>query len=318
MADNQREMEMNGEGAHHAAVLGSSGFIGTYLTLELLKAGYHVHLLSHKINPDFVSVRGRVTTVSGAIEDEDSLIRCFTGCRTVFHLVGIIAETRDKTFQRTVADGTAKVVAAAKKCGVQKIIYLSALGTEEKAVSRYFRAKWEAEQHIIRSGLGFAIFRPSIVYGIEDKFINMLADMIRRGPAVPVIGDGLYEIQPVYVEELCAVAARAALKDETTGQIYEVVGPERLTYLALLDIIMRIVGKKRSIIHVPVFAARGAAWMMGKVIKPAPLTGDMINMLLAGSTGDGGKVEKAFGVKFTSLETQLQKYLGRRDGKQRI
>lgn len=318
MSDGQPDLENDREVAGHVAVLGGSGFIGTYLTLELLKAGYYVHLLSHKVNPDFVSVRGRVTTTPGAIEDETSLERCLAGCHVVYHLVGIIAETRNKTFQQTVADGTAKVVAAAQKCGVRKIIYLSALGTKGNSVSRYFRTKWEAEQHIIHSGLGYTIFRPSIVYGIEDKFINKLADMIRRLPVVPIIGDGHYRLQPVYVEELCAVMAAAAFKDATDGRVYDIVGPEPLTYLETLDILMRITGKRRPVVHIPVSWAKGAAWFLEKIIKPAPLTRDMITMMLTGSEGDGSLAEKTFGVKFSSMETQLQKYLGREHGGKRI
>jgi uncharacterized protein YbjT (DUF2867 family) len=303
----------NGPDANHEtqaiAVLGSGGFIGTYLTLNLLRMGDRLHLLSHKTNPDFVSPGGQIRTFHGSIEDEESLVRCFTGCDLVYHLVGIIAETRTKTFQKTVAGGTAKVVSAAQSAGVKKIIYLSALGTTSDAESLYFKSKWQAEQHIITSGLRYTIFRPSIVYGKEDKFINKIADMVRRLPVLPVIGGGHFRLQPVYVEELCAVMAVAGRKDFTIGKTYEVGGPEPLTYMEILDIIQRVLGRRRIRVHIPMAMIRSAAAILELVMKPAPLTRDMLKMMVAGSTCDQTVVEKEFGVKFSRLEAQLQGYL---------
>jgi len=294
------------------AVLGGGGFIGTCLVLDFLHMGSRLKVLSHKTNPDFVSPAGRLEMVHGSIEDEASLLSCFSECDQVYHLVGIIAETKTATFQKTVADGAAKVVSAALKAGVKKIFYLSALGASADAMTKYHQTKWEAEQHIIHSGLDYTIFRPSIVYGVRDKFINRLASMVRRLPVIPVIGDGRYRLQPVYVEELCAVMAISSREAFTSGGIYEIGGPEPLTYLEILDIIMRVLNRRRPVVHIPVILAKGAASVMELVLKPAPLTRDQLKMMEAGSTCDHTIVEKAFGVLFSPLEQQLQKYLGRR------
>ncbi len=293
------------------AVLGGSGFIGSYLVLNLLQMGYHLHLLVNRTNPDLVSPTGRISTFRGSIEDEQALAECFAGCEVVYHLVGLIAETRTKTFQKTVVEGTEHVVAAARKAGVKKVIYLSALGAGPDKASRYYRTKHQAEQQVVSSGLDYTIFRPSIVYGLQDKFINMLARMIRRSPVIPVIGDGEYRLQPVYVEELCAVMARASREGFTSGRIYEIGGPEPLTYLEILDIIKRILNKKRMTVHIPVFMARWGARVLESFLKPAPLTTDQIAMLAAGSTCDQTIAEKDFKVKFSALESQLRKYMGK-------
>lgn len=294
-----------------AAVLGSGGFIGGYLVLSLSQMGHSLNLLSHRTPPDFVSPRGRIKAFQGSIEDETSLTSCFEGCSRVYHLVGIIAETRTKTFQKTVAEGTARVVSAAQKAGVEKIIYLSALGTTADAASEYFRTKYQAERHIINSRLDYTIFRPSIVYGIGDRFINRIASLVRFSPIVPVIGDGLYKLQPVYVEELCAIMSVASVQDSTSRKIYEIGGPDQLTYLEILDIIKRVMHRKRLVMHIPLSLARMAAYILEKIIKPAPLTMDQLKMMAAGSICDHTVAEKEFGVRFSSLETQLQKYMGK-------
>jgi NADH dehydrogenase len=291
------------------AVLGASGFIGTYLVLNLTQMGYRLSLLSHQKDPDFISPRGQIETQQGSIDDEESLLECFRGCDMAYHLVGIIAETRTKTFQKTVIEGTARVVSAAKKAGIKKLAYLSALGTAGNAGTRYHQSKWDAEQHIINSGLDYVIFRPSIVYGVGDKFINMIARMIRRSPFVPVIGDGQYKLQPVYVEELCAVMAMASSKESASGRIFDIGGPEQLTYLEIVDIIKRTLNLKRGTLHIPLALARMAAYILERILKPAPLTRDQLKMMEAGSTCDQTVAEKEFGVRFSTLETQLQKYL---------
>jgi uncharacterized protein YbjT (DUF2867 family) len=299
------------------AVLGASGFIGGHLVLHLTHLGYRLNLIAHKTDPDFISPRGRIKTVKGSIDDEASLAQGFEGVDIVYHLVGIIAETRTRTFQKTVADGTARVVSAAHKADVKKIVYLSALGTREEADSEYFRTKWEAEQHIVESGLDYTIFRPSIVYGLGDKFINKIADMVHSLPVVPVIGDGRYKFQPVYVEELCIVMAMAAEAKFTSRKIYEIGGPEQLTYLEVLDIIGRVLNRRRPVIHLPMCLVRSGAFLMEKILKPAPITRDQLKMMAAGSTCDQTAAEEAFGVKFSPLEMQLIKYMGNKDARRK-
>jgi NADH dehydrogenase len=163
----------------------------------------------------------------------------------------------------------------------------------------------------MQSGLDYVIFRPSIVYGVEDDFINKIAGMLKFSPVAPVIGDGKYQFQPVYVEELAAITAFAADKDFVSEKIYEVAGPEKLTYLELLNIIMRVLNKRRPVVHVPFSLAHAAAAVLEKIIKPAPLTTDQLAMMRAGNTCDHTVVEREFGVTFTPVEQQLRKYLGK-------
>ena len=291
------------------AVLGAGGFIGSSLVFYLMQLGYKLHILVNSTRPDITSIRGQVEMFNGSIEDEQSLRTCFEGCDAVYHLVGIIAETRQKTFEGTVAEGTRKVVAAAKVSGVKKIYYLSALGATKNSPSKYFRAKWAAERAIIDSGLDYTIFRPSIVYGQGDSFLNKLAKMIRLSPLIPVIGDGKYKLQPVFVEELCAIMADSTRREFSAHKIYEIGGPDQLTYLEILDILKTVLDIKKTNIHLPLPLMRLMAGILEFFMKPAPLTRDQLLMMAAGSICDQTIVEKEFGVAFSSLETQVPKYM---------
>lgn len=291
------------------AVLGGSGFIGSHLVLQLLQLGYSLNILSNKTRPDLISLRGQINVFEGNIEDISSLEKCFEDCDAVYHLVGIISETKYKTFEKTVEAGTQNVVEAAKKCGVSKIFYLSALGTSFDAQSFYFQTKWAAEEAVKNSGLDYTIFRPSIVYGAEDDFINKIVKMMKYSPLIPVIGDGLYKFQPVYVDELCAVMALSSQRDITSRKTYEIGGPEQLTYLEILDIIKNIIGIKKYNVHLPFGLVKFAASVLEKIFKPAPITVDQLNMMSAGSICDHTIVEKEFGARFSRMEFQLSGYL---------
>lgn len=293
------------------SIVGGTGFVGSYLVLDLLQRGYSLHLLINQTDPGLVSPGGRIKSFKGSIENEQVLCECFAGSDIVYHLVGLIAETRHKTFKGTVAEGTAGLVSAARKTGVRRIIYLSALGAAKDSKSIYFQTKGDAEQHVMNSGLDYTIFRPSIIYGLEDKFINRIARMVKLLPIVLVIGNGRYRFQPVYVEELCAVMTRAAEADFASHKIYEIGGAQALTYNEIIDIIKRILKCRRGTIHLPVALVRSMAVLLMAVSKPAPLTVDQINMMWTGSTCDSSLAEKDFGVKFSSFENQLSKYLRR-------
>ena len=291
------------------AVLGGSGFIGSHLVMQLLKVGCRLNLLTNKTKPDFISPGGRILKVNGSIESYENLRQCLIGCQAVYHLVGLIAETKEKSFEKTVVGGTSNVVRAAGDEGVKKVFYLSALGTEEQALSLYHQTKWKSERTIIDSGLDYTIFRPSVVYGEEDKFVNMIARMFRFLPIIPVIGDGLYKLQPIYVDELCYVMVKAMQDDNSDRKIYELGGPRQLTYIEFLDIIGQTLNKKRVKIKIPFALAKMVARIMEKMIRPSPLTVDQIRMLSAGSICDNTKVGEDFGVEFSTLESNLKRYL---------
>lgn len=291
------------------AILGGSGFIGSSLVFKLLHIGARINFLTHRSDPDLLSPGGQIKFFKGDINDSKSLENCFSGCAALYHLVGIIAETKSQTFQKTVLEGTEAVIHAARKTGVKKIIYLSALGTNLHAKSNYHRTKYGAEQLIIKSGLDYTIFRPSVVFGSGDQFINMIARMVRQFPVVPVIGDGQYKLQPVFVEDLTTIMALSLARSQSSNKLYEVGGPEALTYLEILDIIKQILNKRRPNIHLPVSLMRLIASVLERFLTPAPITVDQLKMMEAGSTCDETLVEKEFEFKFTTLEKQLPAYL---------
>ncbi|NBS88049.1 MAG: NAD-dependent epimerase/dehydratase family protein, partial [Verrucomicrobia bacterium] len=157
-------------------VTGGTGFVGREICSALTSEGLSVRAVA-RTAPSHLPAG--VEFFSGDITRPESLRTAFRGAKAVVHAVGIIREHGDQSFERVHLQGTADVVAAARAAGIPRFLYLSALGTRPMAASRYHQTKWGAEEIVRHSGLGYTIFRPSLVYGKEDDFTTRLASLMQ-------------------------------------------------------------------------------------------------------------------------------------------
>lgn len=290
------------------AVTGATGFVGRHLVTRLLADGEEVTAVIHRTHPEWLR-SSAAEARSASVGDLSSLSSAFAGSEVVYHLVGIIAETRQNTFSRTVAEGTKNVVAACRKAGVAKLIYLSAMGTSAEAPAKYHQTKLVAEEAVIASGLDYVILRPSVIYGPGDGFVSLLSRMIRLTPVLPVIGSGRYRLQPVFVDDLMTVMTGCLRIEGAWGEIIDVGGPQKLEYLEILSIISSALHRKRMNFFVPTVVAKAAATVLEQIMKPAPLTVDQLTMMEMGSTGNIEKMKKLFELQPINLKDGLSNYL---------
>lgn len=257
---------------------GGTGFVGGHVRRALLGAGHSVRLLVHRRHE---GVEEGVEQAEGDVTRLETFGPAVEGCDGTINLVGIIREfpARGMTFEKLHVEATKNMLEAARRAGIRRHLQMSALGSRPNATSRYHQSKWRAEEFVRASGLDWTIFRPSIIFGPKDDFINKLAGYIRSYPAVPVIGDGKYRLQPVSADDVARCFALALEKPETAGQAYELCGPDRITYNDMLDTIGRIIGKG----HVP--KIQNPLGIM-KLVVPVmqgfsffPVTMDQITML---------------------------------------
>jgi len=291
------------------AVTGGTGFVGRNLVSRLLKDNHEITVLSNRRSAqDFFGDKVRV--VSGSVHNLTDILPAFQGSQVVYHLVGIIAETRKNTFEKTVAEGTKNVVAACREAGVTKVIYLSSLGTSAEARSAYHKTKYRAEQSVINNGLEWVILRPSIIYGKSDGFLTIMSKIIRGLPFVPIFGDGKYKLQAIHIDDLTEALAQAALNSKAVGQIIDLGGPEQLEYVQVINYLKKALGKKRLNFHIPFGVIRPVAGLMELFLKPAPLTRDQLTMLKMGNTCDISKMKELFGIEPIRFEDGLRKVYG--------
>ena len=273
-------------------LIGGTGYVGDAMRHRLREAGHRVTLLVRpSSSPERYEQEG-FATVQGDVTDPTSLTRALERVRpdVVINLVAVIKEKGKATFEQMNYRGTVHVVDAMRQTGINRILQMSAIGAGNLPAYPYHYTKWKAENYVKDSGMLWTIFRPSIVFGPgqHEQFVGQLADVVRMkmAPVVPVVGDGMSRFQPVHLDDVAAAYERALRDPETTtGQIYELAGPDVLTYEEILDECARVLGSQKRKVHVPVGLMKPAAALMGAVpFIEAPVTTEQLKMLKLDNT----------------------------------
>ncbi len=288
-------------------ISGGTGFVGEHLCRTLRERGHQLRLLVHRRRG--ADERG-IEYVTGDITDLKSCAAEMSGCDAIVNLVGIIREFPGKgtTFERLHVQVTANLLTAAALNGINRYLQMSALGTRAGAVSAYHQTKWRAEESVRKSSMEWTIFRPSLIFGPHDGFINMLAAQLRLTPIMPVIGNGRYRLQPIHVDDVVRCFALALEMPETVRQTYELCGNDRVTYEELLDMIAASLGRSRPFKpHLPLGVMQMIIPLLQK-IPLFPITMDQLQMLLEESICDN-KWPSMFGFEPRRLQDGIDEYL---------
>lgn len=289
---------------------GASGFVGKNLAARLVEDGYRLTCMVRRPDePGADYLRGLgAELVTGDILNADSVTRAARQVEpdTFIHLVGIILERGTATFEKIHVKGTLNALDAASQVGVRRFLHMSALGAGPDGATEYFRTKWQAEEAVRASGLAYSIFRPSTIYGPGGDFINMLFRQVRLLPAVPVLGNGRYRMQPVSVFDVAACYSSAITNDRTIDREFELCGPEPLEYNRMIDIIAEVMGKRRVKVHIPMPLVRPVALISEKLMPKPILTRDQLTMLLAESVCDQSSIREVFGIEPTGFAEGLR------------
>ncbi len=235
------------------AVTGATGFVGSHVVRTLVERGWEVRALSRsREKAAQLRERDGVSVVFGDINEADALAQLVRGCDAVIHLVGIIREAKGQKFDGMHVEATQNVISACKRGGVSRLIHMSALGVDDEGTPKYQKTKFKAEQAVRSSELDWTIFRPSLIHGPSGEFTQMLAQWC-RGEIAPWIGIPYFrrpeaeervplggvdyidpEVQPIVVTDVAAYFVDALERRETIGEIFNLVGSERMTWPALL------------------------------------------------------------------------------------
>jgi len=282
---------------------GGTGFVGSEVLRQLLAAGHSVRCLVRSGSEEKLAVKEGVEIHNGDVTMANTLQGAMEGCDAVMHLVGIIRDfpTRGITFQRFHVEATRNMVNAATSQGVKRYIQMSANGSRSEASSLYHRSKWDAEELVRGSALQWTIFRPSVIFGPGGEFVTMLADMVRKLPVVPVLGDGKYRLAPIAVSEVAVSFVKALNDAASIGKSYNCCGPESYSYDELLDVIGQALGKKRVCkLHQPLLLMKPVISMF-ESIPQFPITSNQLTMLLEGNVCDQQIWAEHFGIQPTSF-----------------
>jgi len=305
-------------------VTGGSGFVGRAVLRELLRRGWTpVCVVRDPRRAErMAAVEPRaVEWVEGDLLDGVPPRNVAAGTSAAIHLVGIIVEdpSRGQTFRRVHVEATRNVLAACRHGGVERFIHMSALGARSDAVGEYHRTKHAAEDLVRESGLRWTIFRPSVIHGPDGEFMRLMRKLAcdLLPPFMPHFGNGLARLQPVAVEDVAYCFVEALHRPRTVGQIYELGGPEAMTWRELYRICREVLPGARQwkpVLGQPVPLAKLlAATLMKTRLVPAAwrFNRDQVVMSQEDSVCDIRPVEEAFGIRLRRFRSMLESYASR-------
>jgi uncharacterized protein YbjT (DUF2867 family) len=293
------------------AVAGGSGFIGRAIVRRLAEiAELGVRVLSR----DPERARARIGAHEGLefapadVTDAARLAEALAGADTIVNAVQfdgypIEKPRRGLTFNRVDYGGTVALIAAAKRAAVSNFVYISGAAADDRSTNPGFRSKGRAERALRDSGLSYTILRPSLVYGPEDRVINGLARAIRYAPMMLVPGDGRQKMQPVLVDDIATCVA-LTMGGRGRNGVYEIGGPDVMSFDALVRLVMKITGRRRPIVHLPEPLLRAAGTIAQK-LPGAVFSPDVVDFLMADNRCNIKPLVAEFGLKLTPARAGL-------------
>lgn len=282
-------------------ITGSTGFIGRHLIKALMGKGYNLRcLVRTKEGADFCKAMGFQFHI-GDITDKESIKGALEDVSMVAHLVGIISEKGRQTFKEVHLRGTENLLNESKKEGIKHFFFQSALGADPNSWAVYLKTKAIAEELVRESGIPFTIFRTSLVIGSEDGFTQKIKGIISSlSPFIPIPGHGDTRFQPLYVEDWVRCFMKIIDNPEYRGKIYELGGPQHLTYKEMVTAIRDAMGSAKPIIHIPPALVKVSASLLGIA------TAEQIRLLNVDNITELQSVKKNFGFEPLGFKEALR------------
>lgn len=233
-----------------ACVLGGSGFVGRHVCHALAAAGYRLRVATRDREraKEQLILLPTVDVSAVNVHEPGQLAEFVSGADAVINVVGVLHDGRGaRGFQAAHVELVRKVVAACRSRGVGRLLHMSSLGSARDGPSRYLRSKGEAEAIVRESGLAWTIFRPSVVFGPGDSFLNLFATVLRFSPVVALACPGA-RFQPVYVEDVAAACVRGLADLGSFGRSYDLCGPRVYTLRELVEYVGAVTGRRRRVL----------------------------------------------------------------------
>lgn len=307
------------------AIIGGTGFVGSYLVDALIEAGHEPSLLVRPGSESKVLHADQCRLVAGSLSDQKSIEETVAQCDAVIYNAGILREypRQGISFESIQYRGVVDVVDAAVKAGVKRFLLMSANGISPPKTP-YQDTKCRAEDYVKQSGLTYTIFRPSVIFGDPrgnmEIATQLYEDMIRV--PIPAVGfhtglrpsTGAVMMSPVHVQDVADAFVRCLDNTSAFGQMYALGGPQEISWTGMLERIAEAVGKKKIILPMPISIMQVAATLFDWI--PAfPVTRDQLTMLAAGNTAPDQTLRPLIDREPIPFDSETLAYL---HGRQRV
>lgn len=268
-------------------ILGGTGFVGTRLVSRLIREGHRVTVLTRnrELHKHLLVLPG-LSLLDCDVYDAGALSEYFRGQDVAINLVGILNERwfGGEGFRRAHVELTRGVLQACRSAGVQRLLQMSSLKADVNAPSHYLRSKGEAEKIILEQAgdVDWTVFKPSVLFGPGDSFLNRFAGLLRNIPLLFPLARPMARFQPVCVDDVIEAMVRSLHGGATSRQTYELGGPHQYSLRQIVDMVAQLAGLRRWIIGLPDFLGRTQAFFMN-FVPGRPFSSDNFRSLTVDS-----------------------------------
>ena len=295
------------------AIIGGTGFVGSYLIDALVAAGHDVVAMVRPGSEDKLRGGERVMAVPGELGKAAVLNDLVDGCDAVIYNVGLLREfpRQGITFEQAQYQGVVDTVNAMQQAGVRRLLLMSAIGVKHPG-TKYQSTKRRAEQHALDSKLNVTVLRPSVIFGdprgTMEFATQLYRDMVR--PPFPAVSFPGVEMSPVFIEDVADAFVAALEDDSTIGKTIELAGPEILSWDDIVARIADAVGRKKLVLPMPIWMMRAGATLFDW-LPFYPVTRDQLTMLEEGNTAPSSPLQELIGRAPQPMSADALSYLGK-------
>ena len=267
-------------------VTGAAGLVGVHTCRELSKNGWQVRaMIRDPARAAMALGQLPVEFRIGDVRDAGSLRSSLSGCGAVIHLAAIAIESKTEKYTESNTAATERLISAARAENVQRLIYMSQNGADSKSRFAFLHSKGVAQDSVKTSGLQWTILRPSVIFGPEDEFVNVLGRLIRLTPKIfPLPNGGSARFQPIAVDDVARVIRLCLEKKETVRQIYDLGGAVPLTLRQMTERILTAMGTDRTLVGIPVKLLRPLVALAQRLLPNPPVTASLLDLLALDNT----------------------------------
>lgn len=258
-------------------VTGAFGYIGRYIAAQLLERGRQVKTITTHINKPN-PFGAQVVPFPYNFNHPEQLIETLRGAHTLYNTYWIRFEHDGLTFDQAIQN-TKVLCDCAVAAGVKKIVHISVTQASPDSTLPYYAGKGRQEEIVKSAGLPYAIIRPTLVFGKEDILVNNITWLIRKSPIFPIMGDGQYKMQPVFVGDLASIAIQWSLREQSG--VTDATGPESYTYLEFVKLISSVTGERARFFHVSPGLGIWLGKMVGALMNDVILTHNELEGLMS-------------------------------------
>jgi NADH dehydrogenase len=292
-------------------VTGASGLVGSHVCAQLASDGWKIRAVVR----DTAKAAARLGHLPlelrvGDIRSADSMRAALNGAGSLVHLAAIAIERSGERYESSNSDSTQILLESARAEGVDRLVYMSQNGSDSRSPFPFLRSKGIAQDAVTSSNLKWTVLRPSVIFGPEDEFINVLARLVRLSPIFfPLPGGGVARFQPVAVDDVARAVSNVLGDDQTIGKSYSLGGPTPLSLRQMTERILIAMNTSRILVGIPVAALRPLIALAGRILPNPPVTTGLLDLLAIDNVIPDNDLKDALGIQPTPFAPEELLYL---------